>query len=244
MQAELEMWWPWFDSLADDEVLHCLPANRPRPRDRECLRDRASQDLSCGHASATVVADSAAAPRRDLLWLWVSFYLCVHCLMQRGTGIGWVMLSLLSCYLIAWGAPEWSGSASGNWETCLQQACELQASLHQGWWCQGLADDLPSSTPAAYHLAWQLEPRWQGGPPDSILVATDGSGENNGAWAFVAWGMSKGRWRRMGWAAATLPATPWLAQVARASRPVLRSYYAELAALQAAAHWCAAMCDL
>ena len=33
-------------------------------------------------------------------------------------------------------------------------------------------------------------------------------------------------------------------QVARASRPVLRSYYAELAALQAAAHWCAAMCDL
>ena len=110
MQAELEMWWPWFDSLADDEVLHCLPANRPRPRDRECLRDRASQDLPCGHASATVVADSAAAPRRDLLWLWVSFYLCVHCLMQRGTGIGWVMLSLLSCYLIAWGAPEWSGS--------------------------------------------------------------------------------------------------------------------------------------
>ena len=27
----------------------------------------------------------------------------------------------------AWGAPEWSGSASGNWEMCLQQACELQA---------------------------------------------------------------------------------------------------------------------
>ena len=127
MQAELEMWWPWFDSLVDDEVLHCLPANRPRPRDRECLRDRASQDGFCGHAPATVGADSAAAPRRNRWWLWVGFYLCAHCLMQRSAGIGWVMLSLLSCYLIAWGAPEWSGSASGNWEMCLQQACELQA---------------------------------------------------------------------------------------------------------------------
>ena len=168
-----------------------------RPALRACLRHSCSRQ--CG-----------SSPPRPFVALGQLLPLCTlpHAARYRHRLGNVVLVKLLSNCL---------GGAGmvGLWEMCLQQACELQASLHQGWWCQGLADDLPSSTPAAYHLAWQLEPRWQGGPPDSILVATDGSGENNGAWAFVAWGMSKGRWRRMGWAAATLPATPWLAGSAR-----------------------------
>ncbi|CAE7446089.1 unnamed protein product [Symbiodinium sp. CCMP2592] len=170
--------------------------------------------------------------------------------LGRSTGTnqhGFLKFALLClvCYLAAWGAPsEWCKMQDGTWHLKMQAACQLQAHLHQGWWTEGLADALPSMLPAAYHYAWQAEPRWQAGPPESLLIATDGSGVAAGSWAFIAWGFSRGRWYRLGWAAGSLPATPWLPSEGQAPGTLLTSYLAELAALQSAAQWCTAMCDL
>ena len=75
--------------------------------------------------------------------------------------------------------------------------------------------------------------------PHSLLIATDGSGQFGGSWAFAVWGHFKGRWYRLGWEGALLASTPWLPAAAFASMPAGRVSFVS----EAAAIWCAAALD-
>ena len=97
--------------------------------------------------------------------------------------------------------------------------------------------------PYSYHVAWEHYPLWGGGVPDALLIATDGSGDQAGSWAFAVWCRWQDRWYRLGWAAAPLLATPWQSQVTSPSYVAQCSFHSELTALQAAATWCAAAVD-
>ena len=86
-------------------------------------------------------------------------------------------------------------------------------------------------------------PPWQGSVPDSVFIATDGSGNRGGTWAFIAWGHIQGRWHRIGWDAGRLDCTPWLPPACRHAPPHLASFYGELAALESAGLWMSALAD-
>ena len=151
-------------------------------------------------------------------------------------------LSRLACYLPAYGAPEWRREHDG-WVLDLSPVCRLQALLHRFWWGRALREGLPHSFPRSYHAAWGAAPLWAGGVPESILIATDGSGLHGGSWAFVVWGYFRGRWYRLGWDGMLMSATPWLGQLYASIPPAQHSYSSELVALQAAAIWCCASLD-
>ena len=70
-----------------------------------------------------------------------------------------------------------------------------------------------------------------------------GVAEPSGSWAFAAWGLVGGKWQRIGWEAASLPTTPWLPSVSRFTHPAHASFFGELAALEAAGLWTAALAD-
>ncbi|CAE7826777.1 unnamed protein product [Symbiodinium sp. CCMP2592] len=246
MLHETEGWWPWGLPFEDEHVVHMLP------RDRALLQSstwEASIAADSGLQTFNVPVNSRGSrivpstPGLGLLFLIGSGLSASPGYARR---IGTLLALVCTvCYLAAWGAPPtWHRQNDDTWHLDVQDVCNLQAHLHQGWWAEGLADELPSGLPPAYHLAWQLEPSWPGGPPDSLLIATDGSGLDGGSWAFLAWGFARGRWYRLGWAAGSLHATPWLPSVDCHSGGLATSYFAELAALQSAGHWCAAMLDL
>ena len=98
-------------------------------------------------------------------------------------------LRYIRCYLAAWGAPEAWAVDNDVWTLPLQDVMRLQADLHSLWWNRPLYKSLPRSCPPSYHCAWEGFPVWAGGVPDSLLIATDGSGEAGGSWAFVVWGL-------------------------------------------------------
>ena len=160
----------------------------------------------------------------------------------RGPRVQTVILARLQHYLPALGAPTWTKEADG-WSLDLLPVLQLQASLHRFWWARTLRDGLPHKFPRAYHAAWGAFPKWAGGVPESILIATDGSGTRGGSWAFVVWGHFKGRWYRIGWDCMSLAATPWIGAQYAGIPSFLHSYSSELAALQAAAIWCCASLD-
>ena len=158
-------------------------------------------------------------------------------------GISW-SLCLLACYLSAYGAPDVEGADSILWERDMTAPARLAASLHEYWWRQPLQHSLPEGSPRYAQAAWHHFPLWQGGVPNSLLVATDGSGEKQSAWAFVAWGFFRGKWYRIGWAAAPLHSTPWVPPDAKTNGDRLASFYGELAALESAGLWVSATLDL
>ena len=158
-------------------------------------------------------------------------------LVWCGPGNAKVVLDQLACYLPARGAPEWFRVGS-DWRLDMTAVFRLQAALHRVWGSRALRDGLPSSFPRAYHATWGSYPLWSGGVPESILIATDGSGMHGGSWAFVVWGFFRGRWYRLGWDGMVLNATPWLGHLCSDIPSVQHSYCSELVALQAAAIWC------
>ncbi|CAE7876172.1 unnamed protein product [Symbiodinium microadriaticum] len=151
-------------------------------------------------------------------------------------------LGHLRCYLAARGAPACWKPAVAGWELDLQEVFECQASLHDLWWGRQLCPTLPPVCPYSYHLSWEQYPTWSGGVPDAVLLATDGSGDQGGSWAFVAWCRWKHRWYRIGWAAAPLARTPWQ-HTGAGPYAAQCSFVSELTALQAAAAWCNAAFD-
>ena len=76
-----------------------------------------------------------------------------------------------------------------------------------------------------------------------MLIATDGSGDQGGSWAFVVWCRWQARSYRISWAAAPLGLTPWHHPVTSSPHEAQCSFHSELTALQAAAAWCAAAVD-
>ncbi|CAE7836107.1 unnamed protein product [Symbiodinium sp. CCMP2592] len=149
----------------------------------------------------------------------------------------------LGVYLAAFGAPRWEKSVD-CWQADLSDVCHLQAAMHETWWTRSQRLALPSPLPPAYHASWQLSPAWSGGVPDSLLIATDGSGVGSGSWAFAVWGLFAGVWHRIDWEAGTLPQANWMPEGVSEGGADTRSYRGELAALQAAAMWCLANLDL
>ncbi|CAE6915759.1 unnamed protein product [Symbiodinium sp. CCMP2592] len=149
----------------------------------------------------------------------------------------------LGVYLAAFGAPRWEKSVD-CWQADLSDVCHLQAAMHETWWTRSQRLALPSPLPPAYHASWQLSPAWNGGVPDSLLIATDGSGAGSGSWAFAVWGLFAGIWHRIDWEAGTLPQANWMPEGVSGGGADTRSYRGELAALQAAAMWCLANLDL
>ncbi|CAE7283093.1 unnamed protein product [Symbiodinium sp. CCMP2592] len=244
MGDEAESWWPIFDHRLPAHTLAFHPVAQAQQHERLAL--------TLDEESVTLRDVSFAPSFHSWSKRTVGMLCLLLCHSLQGIrprdpwprSIFWSSLLIVLCYLAAWGAPAWERVNPQEWDLDLTDVCQLQADLHQGWWLHGLADELPRSLPLSYHAAWAADLPFGVGPPDSLLIATDGSGAGQGAWAFVAWGHCRYGWRRLGWAAASLPGTPWLPD--GSSHPFLaqRSYLAELAALQAAGHWCVAMCDL
>ncbi|CAE7401593.1 set10 [Symbiodinium microadriaticum] len=143
-------------------------------------------------------------------------------------------LAILNCYLPAIGAPTWEKADEG-WHLDMTHVMRLQAALHKTWWARSLRDGLPTTFPRAYHAAWGSFPLWHGGVPESVFVATDGSGLQGGSWAFLAWGYARGQWYRIGWDSMSMIATPWLGPRYSDIPAMHHSYSSELVALQAAA---------
>ena len=150
-------------------------------------------------------------------------------------------LEQISSYLLAFGAPAWERRYN-MWVSDFSEVALLQARLHHIWWSRPLRLGLPTLFPRSYHAAWGAFPHWQGGVPQSLLIATDGSGTHGGSWAFIAWAYDGSVWHRMGWDSMTLAATPWASSTSSA-HSVWCSYDSELAALQAAAIWCLTVLD-
>ncbi|CAE7253370.1 unnamed protein product, partial [Symbiodinium sp. CCMP2592] len=242
MSGEPEGWWPWDQVWDSADIIHMSPTST-----MTAASPLSGSQVPRESGLPTATSNSARSNPGGLPSLVCCGLLAV--LWWRGRSLNGReatgLLCILACYLAAWGAPlQWHEVSKGTWELDVEPTCQLQAQLHQGWWSQGLGDLLPGCLSSAYHTAWQAYPAWEGGPPDSLLIATDGSGEGPGAWAFLVWGLFRHKWFRLGWAAATLPVTPWLPGESRSTHPGLRSFHSELAALQAAGHWCAAMLDL
>ena len=153
-------------------------------------------------------------------------------------------LCLLACYLAAYGAPPSHSAGTEVWERDMTAPAHLTARLHEYWWRQPLSPHLPAGSPNYACTAWHSFPIWTGGVPNSILIATDGSGDSHGAWAFVAWCHYRNLWYRLGWAAAPLHSTPWVSPDARTGDTRLASFNEELAALESAGLWVSALIDL
>ncbi|CAE7381000.1 unnamed protein product, partial [Symbiodinium sp. CCMP2592] len=156
-------------------------------------------------------------------------------------GVDFGLLSRTSCYFRAWGAPDWHSPDGLSWAADIHQECAAQASLHQLWWTHDLFQNLPASAPAPYRQAFSSFPVWSGGVPDQVLIATDGSGERGGAWAFCVWVWWRHKWHRVGWFGAAGADTPWFSGTAAPGSGV--SFHAELWALQAAGLWLLAWVD-
>ena len=90
--------------------------------------------------------------------------------------------------------------------------------------------------------AWHRFPVWGAGVPDEVCISTDGSGQEQGGWAFAVWALWHGRWYRYGWDGGAVHKTPWLLP---SSSPAvdLRWYFGELGALTSAALWLTAWWD-
>ncbi|CAE7835995.1 unnamed protein product [Symbiodinium sp. CCMP2592] len=150
--------------------------------------------------------------------------------------------SLLDCYGRAWGAPaddrDFDGSPATPATHCLdlQDAGYHYAGLAAHYLFKPLLTDLPSSLASLLHQGWCRFPRWPGGVPDEVFIATDGSGLGKGGWALAVWVSWKGNWYRLGWDAGSLASTPWLPSFP-ATHLDLRSYLGELSALVSAAAW-------
>ncbi|CAE7238456.1 unnamed protein product [Symbiodinium sp. CCMP2592] len=150
--------------------------------------------------------------------------------------------SLLDCYGRAWGAPaddrDFDGSPATSATHCLdlQDAGYHYAGLAAHYLFKPLLTDLPSSLASLLHQGWCRFPRWPGGVPDEVFIATDGSGLGKGGWAIAVWVSWKGNWYRLGWDAGSLASTPWLPSFP-ATHLDLRSYLGELSALVSAAAW-------
>ena len=99
-----------------------------------------------------------------------------HIVWHQRLTLSWG-LALLSCYLAAYGSPP-RFLALGQHETGIDlgDAAALTAQLHQYWWQFPLRAELPRSAPARERAAWESFPVWSGGVPESVLIATDGSG--------------------------------------------------------------------
>ncbi|CAE7234406.1 unnamed protein product [Symbiodinium sp. CCMP2592] len=156
-------------------------------------------------------------------------------------GLDFGLLSRTSCYLRAWGAPDWHSPDGISWAADIHHECAAQASLHQLWWAHDLFPNLPASAPAPCRQAFSSFPLWSGGVPDQVLIATDGSGERGGAWAFCVWVWWRHKWYRVGWFGAAGADTPWISGTAAPGSGV--SFQAELWALQAAGLWLLAWAD-
>ena len=169
--------------------------------------------------------------------VWVDRDLCLPRELLPGTWRGTGLWDRLSCYLAAWGAPIWQRSEDGVVSASLEDTFRVQAQLSAYWHANPLRMELPVSFPPAYHYTWDYYPRWQGGVPDEFLLATDGSGLGQGSCAFVAWGLLKHTWYRVGWFATSIPSLAWGPASGHDTAPALRSFHGELYALQAAALW-------
>ncbi|CAE7836118.1 unnamed protein product [Symbiodinium sp. CCMP2592] len=151
--------------------------------------------------------------------------------------------SLLECYGRAWGAPADDRDSDAVHEATpaahcldLQDAGYHYAGLAAHYLFKPLLTDLPSSLAPLLHQGWCRFPRWPGGVPDEVFIATDGSGLCRGGWALAVWVSWKGNWYRLGWDAGSLASTPWLPSFP-ATHLDIRSYLGELSALVSAAAW-------
>ena len=114
---------------------------------------------------------------------------------------------LFSTYASAWGAPAHRPDPP---QIPLHNTATAYALLSLHFLRKPLRRDMPTPAPAELHRAWQSFPAWGGGVPDEVFIATDGSGEGSGSWAFVAWALWRGHWYRIGWDCGSLHQTPWL----------------------------------
>ncbi|CAE7558547.1 unnamed protein product [Symbiodinium sp. CCMP2592] len=145
------------------------------------------------------------------------------------------------CYLRARGAPVWSSTDGISWSADVHEECVAQASIHQLWWSHELYPFLPASAPPPYRQAFCNFPLWHGGVPDQVFIATDGSGEHGGAWAFCVWAWWRHRWYRVGWFGASGYQLPWTPDLPPSAGGL--SFHTELSALQAAGLWLIAWVD-
>ena len=192
------------------------------------------------------VHPSRAPPVRPavLIWLTVWGVTSAHFIGRRGGTIYSVSLAFLSCYLAARGAPtEWERVDHDTWQLDLDDVAGLTARLHEYWWHRPLSTCLPHRACSVLHHHWNQYAVWSGGVPSSLLIATDGSGLRGGSWAFAAWACHKGRWHRIGWAAAPLSGTAWAPSTDRQVAGTQASYRSELVALESAGLWATAMLD-
>ena len=152
---------------------------------------------------------------------------------------GGISETLRTVYPLAWGAP--SGN-SNSFQVDLDPAARVYARLSAHYLAQPLRQDFPSVAPLARRQAWQGFPPWGTGAPEEIFIATDGSGEVHGGWAFAVWTLWQGRWYRHGWDGGAGHRTPWLLP-STSQDTDLRSYFGELGALTSAALWLTAWWD-
>ncbi|CAE7421618.1 unnamed protein product [Symbiodinium sp. KB8] len=138
---------------------------------------------------------------------------------------------LFSTYASAWGAPVQHPNPP---PIQLQDTAVVYALLSSHFLRKPLRQDLPAASPTPLRHAWHLFPVWHGGVPDEVFIATDGSGEGHGSWAFVAWALWRDQWYRIGWDCGSLHRTPWLSPAPVQSADT-RSYLGELGALASAA---------
>ena len=147
---------------------------------------------------------------------------------------GWTTAqTLFSTYASAWGAPV---PVLEPPHISLCHTAGAYAILSAHFLRKPLRRDLPAFAPGRLQRAWLSFPVWGTGVPDEVFLATDGSGDGNGSWAFVAWALWRGQWYRIGWDCGPLCHTPWLPP-APVHGADTRSYLGELGALTSAAAW-------
>ncbi|CAE7771673.1 unnamed protein product [Symbiodinium sp. CCMP2592] len=232
-------------SLACFSVTRWIPAQRlddlglhlvvSRQGSSGLLRD--GDILSGGFGLRPLVSGSWQATARQPFQL-----ICSFPVQGPSQGTAWLpRLILASCYLRARGAPVWSSTDGISWSADVHEECVAQASIHQLWWSHELYPFLPASAPPSYRQAFCNFPLWHGGVPDQVFIATDGSGEHGGAWAFCVWAWWRHRWYRVGWFGASGHQLPWTPDLPPSAGGL--SFHTELAALQAAGLWLIAWVD-
>ena len=193
-----------------------------------CLCAARSDGLLC-------VALSLGTLSAPLLFAW-----CQTLMWPAAGSFGLTTAQVLfSTYASAWGAPREHPEPPPIF---LQDTAHMYVLLSAHFLRKPLRYDLPAFAPAPLQHAWRSFPVWQGGVPDEVFVATDGSGDGHGSWAFVAWALWHGRWYRIGWDCGSLHCTPWLLP-APGHGADTRSFLGELGALTSAAAWLTAWWD-